>query len=84
MSLEERIRFHHEIRPGEEVEVSCVFVWGTGKSFRVEQEIRMTDGTLAAEITNIGGLLDLSSRRLLPDPGQIWRSAAKAPGLLGL
>lgn len=84
VSLEERIRFHHEIRPGEEVEVSCVFVWGTGKSFRIEQEIRMTDGTLAAEITNIGGLLDLSSRRLLPDPGQIWRSAANAPGLLGL
>jgi acyl-CoA thioester hydrolase len=84
VSLEERIRFHHEIRPGEEVEVSCVFVWDTGKSFRIEQEIRMTDGTLAAEITNIGGLLDLRSRRLVPDPGQIWKSAAKAPGLLGL
>ena len=84
MSLEERIRFHREVRPGEEVEVSCVFIWGAGKSFRVEQEIRMTDGTLAAEITNTGGLLDLRSRRLLPDPGQIWRSAAKAPELLGL
>ena len=84
VSLEERIRFHHEIRPGEEVEVSCLFVWGTGKSFRIEQEIRMTDGTLAAEITNIGGLLDLRSRRLVADPGQIWKSAAKAPALLGL
>jgi acyl-CoA thioester hydrolase len=73
VSLEERIRFHREIRPGEEVEVSCVFVWGAGKSFRVEQEIRMTDG-----------MLDLTSRRLIPDPGQIWRSAAKTPGLLGL
>ena len=84
VSLEERIRFHREVRPGEEVEVSCVFVWGAGKSFRVEQEIRMTDGTLATEITNTGGLLDLRNRRLLPDPGLIWRSAAKAPGLLGL
>src|SRR5690348_12380995 len=84
VSLEERIRFHREVRPGDEVEVSCVFIWGAGKSFRVEQEIRMTDGTLAAEITNTGGLLDLRNRRLLPDPGQIWRSAAKAPGLLGL
>jgi len=37
-----------------------------------------------AEITNTGGLLDLRSRCLLPDPGQIWRSAAKAPELLGL
>jgi acyl-CoA thioester hydrolase len=84
VSLEERIRFHHEIRPGEEVDISCVFVWGAGKSFRVEQEIRKTDGTLAAEITNIGGLLDLKGGRLLPDPGQIWRSAAKTPGLLSL
>jgi len=84
VSLEERIRFHREVRPGEELEVSCVFVWGAGKSFRVEQEIRMTDGTLATEITNTGGLLDLRNRRLLPDPGLIWRSAAKAPGLLGL
>ena len=84
VSLEERIRFHHEIRPGEDVEVSCLFVWGTGKSFRIEQEIRMTDGTLAAEITNIGVLLDLGRRRLVPDPGDIWRSAAKAPELLGL
>ena len=84
VSLEERIRFHREVRPGDEVEVSCVFIWGAGKSFRVEQEIRMTDGTLAAEITNTGGLLDLTNRRLLPDPGQIWRSAAKAPELLGL
>lgn len=64
--------------------MSCVFAWGTGKSFRIEQEIRVTGGTLAAEITNIGGLLDLRSRRLVPDPGQIWRSAAKAPELLGL
>ena len=84
VSLEERIRFHREVRPGEEVEVSCVFVWGTGKSFRIEQEIRTADGSLAAEITNTGGLLDLTSRRLLPDPGQIWRSAAKPPELLGL
>ena len=84
VSLEERIRFHREVRPGDEVEVSCVFIWGAGKSFRVEQEIRMADGTLAAEITNTGGLLDLTNRRLLPDPGQIWRLAAKAPELLGL
>jgi len=39
---------------------------------------------LAAEITNIGGLLDLRTRRLVPDPGDIWRSAANAPELLGL
>ena len=70
MSLEERIRFHHEIHEGQEVTVSCTFTWGDGRSFRIEQEIRLPDGTLAADISNVGGLLDLKGRRLISDPGQ--------------
>lgn len=84
VSLEERIRYHREVYAGDEVDVSCVFVWGDGKTFRIEQEIRTPDGTLTAEITNVGGLLDLTRRRLIDDPGQAWRSAASAPELLGL
>jgi acyl-CoA thioester hydrolase len=84
VSLEERIRFHHELRAGQEVVVSCAFTWGEGKSFRIEQEIRLADGTLVADITNVGGLLELKDRKLLPDPGQIWRSVARAPAFLGL
>ena len=84
VSLEERIRFHHEIQAGQEVAVSCEFTWGDGKSFRIEQEIRLPDGTLAAEITNVGGLLELKDRRLVRDPGQVWRSVASDPQFLGL
>lgn len=84
VSLEERIRFHHEVRAGDEVDVSCAFVWGEGKTFRVEQEIRRSDGMLTAEIANVGGLLDLKDRRLIADPAAIWRSVAAAPELLGL
>jgi acyl-CoA thioester hydrolase len=84
VSLEERIRFHHELRPGEEVEVSCSFVWGEGKTFRVEQELRRSDGTLVAEVTNVGGLLDLERRQLIADPAARWLSVAKAPEVLGL
>jgi acyl-CoA thioester hydrolase len=84
VSLEERIRFHHEIHAGQEVVVSCAFAWGEGKSFRINQEIRLPDGTLVAEITNVGGLLNLTERKLVRDPGQVWRSVASAPHLLGL
>jgi acyl-CoA thioester hydrolase len=84
VSVEERIRFHHEIQAGQEVTVSCEFTWGDGKTFRIEQEIRLADGTLAAEISNVGGLLDLKDRRLVPDPGQVWRSVATAPQFLSL
>ena len=84
VSLEERIRFRREVNAGDEVDVSCVFVWGEGKTFRAEQEIRTAGGALAAEVTNVGGLLDLSQRRLVTDPGRLWRSAASRPELLGL
>lgn len=84
VSLEEHIRYHRELRSGEEVDVSCVYVWGTGETFRVGQELRHADGTLVAEITNVGGLLDLAQRRLVPEPSTRWRAAAGAPELLGL
>ncbi len=84
VSLEENIRYHRELRAGEEVDVTCRYVWGDGKTFRIEQDIRHTDGTLVAEITNVGGLLDHAERRLLAEPSARWRSAAAAPELLGL
>lgn len=84
VSLEERVRFVSELRAGEQVDVSCAFVWGAGKTFQVEQELRRPDGQLVAEVTNIGGLLDLEKRRLVSDPGAHWRSAAAAPEVLGL
>jgi acyl-CoA thioester hydrolase len=84
VSLEERIRFRHEVRAGDELGVSCTFGWGSGKTFQVEQEIRLLDGTLAAEITNTGGLLDLRDRKLVASPADVWRSVASVPALLGL
>jgi acyl-CoA thioester hydrolase len=84
VSLEERIRFHREVRAGDVVDVSCEYVWGEGKTFRVEQELRGADGTLVAEVTNTGGLLDLVRRRLVTDPADRWRSIASLPALLGL
>ena len=84
VSLEDSIRYRQELRAGDEVDISCLFVWGTGKTFSVQQEIRRPDGTLVAEVTNVGGLLDLTARRLLSDPGAYWRSVATAPELLGL
>ena len=85
VSLEETIRFQHELRPGEEIDASCTFVWTEGEStFCVQQELRRADGTLIAEVTNVGGLLDLTERRLVRNPGARWQAAATTPELLGL
>jgi len=65
VTLEERIRFRRELRAGDEVAVSCRVVWQDEKTFRAEQEFRLADGTLAAEVTGVCALMDLRQRRLV-------------------
>ncbi|GHG49826.1 MULTISPECIES: acyl-CoA thioesterase [Amycolatopsis] len=84
VNLETTLRFHRELPPYGEVDVSCDFHWGTGKTSRVTQEFHAPDGTLVAEVASVSGLLDLDRRRLLPDPGAYWRQLAARPELLGL
>ncbi|WP_330308286.1 MULTISPECIES: acyl-CoA thioesterase [unclassified Streptomyces] len=84
VALETTIRYLRELRAGEEVEVTCAFVWGEGKSFRIEQTIRKTDGTVAAEVTAVGGLLNLEKRRLVADPRAVFKSLASDPVAFGL
>ncbi|MFJ1762026.1 acyl-CoA thioesterase [Amycolatopsis sp. NPDC088138] len=83
VNLETTVRFRRELRGGE-VEVGCEFHWGTGKTSRVTQEFRISDGTLVAEVESVSGLLDLDRRRLVADPGSYWRELAARPELLGL
>jgi len=84
VTLESTIRFHRELRGGQEVTVSCAFVWGERKTFRVNQQFHSGDGTLVAEIASIGGLMNIAERRLVADPGGYWRALASTPGLLDL
>jgi acyl-CoA thioester hydrolase len=84
VQLETTIRFHRELRTGDEVDVSCAFMWGDGKTFRVRQDFRRPAATVVAELANVGGLLDLEQRRLVADPAGRFRSLATAPELLGL
>ncbi|UNO40199.1 acyl-CoA thioesterase [Streptomyces sp. MST-110588] len=82
--LETTIRYRKELRAGDETEVTCAFVWSEGKTFRVEQEIRTADGTVAAEVSAVGGLMDLRLRKLVGDPQVYFRALAADAGILGL
>ncbi|MCK7625686.1 acyl-CoA thioesterase [Streptomyces sp. RS10V-4] len=84
VTLETTIRYRRELRAGDEVEVSCRFVWSEGKTFTIEQTVRKADGTPAAEISAVCGILDLTARRLVPDPRAALRPLATDPGVLGL
>ncbi|MFF9201102.1 acyl-CoA thioesterase [Streptomyces sp. NPDC014986] len=81
---ETTIRYRRELLAGDEVDVSRVFVRRGGKVFDIEQTITRSDGTVAAEITAVGGLLDLERRQLVPDPRDAFRRPAREPARLGL
>ncbi|MFG2824087.1 acyl-CoA thioesterase [Kitasatospora sp. NPDC048365] len=82
--LETTIKYRRELRAGDEVDVSCAFIWAEGKTFSLEQRITRTDGVLAAEFDVVGGILDLNARRLVADPREPLRALASDPALLGL
>ncbi|MFG2682345.1 acyl-CoA thioesterase [Streptomyces sp. NPDC048392] len=84
VALETTIRFRRELLAGDEVTVTCVFEWGEGKTFRIRQLIRKTDGTVAAEVEGVGGLMDLRERGLVADPRHRFRELAADPGVFGL
>ncbi|SFP66245.1 acyl-CoA thioester hydrolase [Amycolatopsis arida] len=84
VNLETVLRFRHELRGGDEVDVTCAFHWGSGRTYRVEQSFTRADGVLAAEVSSVSGLLDLRTRHLVPDPATHWRARATHPEQLNL
>ncbi|MFD5538558.1 acyl-CoA thioesterase [Streptomyces sp. NPDC127079] len=84
VALETTIRYKRELVAGDEVDVTCVFEWGGGKTFRILQKITKADGTLAAEVDAVGGLLDLKARKLVADPREVFKELTSALELFGL
>jgi acyl-CoA thioester hydrolase len=84
VALEVTLKYLKELRGGDDVDVSCEFRWGEGKTFQIEQHYTRPDGTRVAALTGVAGLLDLSARRLVPNPGRRFRDLATDPGPLNL
>lgn len=66
--LESHINYRRELRAGDEVDVTCVVKFGSGKTFRADTDIIRVDGVLAAEIRCTLGLMDLERRKLVDNP----------------
>ncbi|WP_435886399.1 thioesterase family protein [Streptomyces cyaneofuscatus] len=82
VQLEVTVKYRRELRGGEKVRVTCRFDYGTGKTFTLAQQVIKEDGTVAAEITGVAGVLDLTERRLVPDPQGRLAALAGNPDLL--
>ncbi|OLF08983.1 thioesterase [Actinophytocola xinjiangensis] len=77
--LSSTIHYRRELRAAESVEVSCTVKFGTGKSFAVDSVITKADGTVAAEIYCVVGLMDLRARRLVTEPRSVLIDAGYRP-----
>ncbi|WP_280267537.1 acyl-CoA thioesterase [Nocardia wallacei] len=84
VNLETTIRYHRELRAGDSVDVTCSWTWSDGKTYRVEHTLTHSDGEVAATVRHVSGLLDLNTRKLVPDPAAEWARRATDPTLLGL
>lgn len=73
--LSTTVNFRRELRGDDEVDVSCVVKFGTGKTFVVEQMLTKPDGTVSAEVHGVFGLMDLGARKLFADPRSVLESA---------
>lgn len=82
--LETNINYRRELRVGDEVAVTCEFQWDGGKIFRIHQEMRELDGTVAAEVEVVLGIMDRTAHKPVADPGERLRALAEQPDLLGL
>ncbi|WP_156754222.1 acyl-CoA thioesterase [Actinokineospora pegani] len=71
------ISYRRELRAGEAVDVTCELKFGTGKTFLCDSVMTKLDGTVSAELSCVIGVMDLTARKLLPDP----RTALEAAGL---
>jgi acyl-CoA thioester hydrolase len=82
--LDVSVRFRRELRGGDEVDVSCAFVFEGGKTFKIVQDFSRPDGRVAASLSSTSGLLDLRERRLMDDPDKHFRALATNPAAMGL
>ena len=83
--LETVLRYRDELRYPDTVAVTCGMRWGAGKTFRVEQRLRRLDGGgMVAEVDSVGGLIDLTTRKLVELPAEHYRAISRTPSVLGL
>jgi acyl-CoA thioester hydrolase len=73
--LSTTVNFRRELRAKESLEVSCEVKFGTGKTFNVDSMITKSDGTVAAEVYCIVGIMDLEARKLIEDPRAVLEAA---------
>ncbi|GAA0389268.1 acyl-CoA thioesterase [Micromonospora gifhornensis] len=85
VELNVSITYLRELVLGDEIDVESRFEFPSSKTIKVIQSIaRRSDGAVAAEVTSLTGLMDLSERKLVDNAAAVWRSFLRQPSVVDL
>lgn len=79
--MKDELEYKREIMWMEEIDItfSLAGLAPDGSRFRVRNEVRRTNGELAARITSTGGFLDLDARKLVAPPPAVHTAYRSLP-----
>jgi acyl-CoA thioester hydrolase len=79
--MKDELEYKREIKWMEEIDISFLLAGlaPDGSRFKIQNEVRRTNGDLAARITSIGGFMDLDARKLVAPPSAILSAYVSLP-----
>lgn len=81
VSLKDELEYKREVKWMEEIDInfSLAGLAPDGSRFKVQNEVRRTNGELAARIVSTGGFMDLDARRLVAPPPAVIEAYRSLP-----
>jgi len=83
--LDVSIKYRRELMLGDEIDVETRFEYPSPKIVKVVQStVRRSDGIVAAEVTSLTGLMNLTERKLVDNAAVVWRRFLRQPSIVDL
>ncbi|WP_158244912.1 acyl-CoA thioesterase [Verrucosispora sp. ts21] len=85
VELDVSIKYLRELVLGDEIDVESRFDFPSPKTIRTVQSlVRRSDGAVAATVTSVTGLMNLTERKLVDDAVGVWRTFLREPSVVDL
>ena len=79
--MKDELEYKREVKWMEEIDItfSLAGLAADGSRFKVQNEVRRTNGELAARVTSTGGFMDLEARKLVAPPPTVLAAYQSLP-----
>lgn len=79
--MKDELEYKREVKWMEEIDItfSMAGLAADGSRFKVQNEVRRTNGELATRVTSTGGFMDLDARKLVAPPATVLAAYQSLP-----